>query len=313
MPNLKDIKLRIKSIKNTQKITQAMKMVAAAKVKKAENAVKASRPFTQAIKTVFDKVYVSITNISQSQNHFVKAIDNYPVLLTERPVKTAGILVITSNKGLAGAYNANVVRKTIAHVKELKERGIDVKLFIIGQKGVNGLKEFVRKGNAEVVNTYTKLPAMITVGATNYITEEIAEYYVKGEIDSIEIVTTKFKSMLSFIPDVVNVLPVKIEKEHKEVSAELGDAPLHSEMIFEPSAEDVLKKIVPQYLSNTVYEACLEAQASELASRMTAMSNATTNAEDMIRILTIDYNKARQGAITQELLEVVSGANALGG
>lgn len=313
MPNLKDIKLRIKSIKNTQKITQAMKMVAAAKVKKAENAVKASRPFTQAIKKVFDKVYLSVQSFPHCSNNFEQAIDNYPVLLTERPVKTAGILVVTSNKGLAGAYNANVVRKTIARVNELKEQGVTAKLFIIGQKGVNGFKEFIRKGNAEVVNTYTKLPAMITVGVTNVIIEEIAEHYVAGNIDSIEIVTTKFKSMLSFVPDIVNVLPVKIEKEHKDVPVELGEAPLHSEMIFEPSAEEVLKKIVPLYLSNTIYQACLEAQASELASRMSAMSNATTNAEDMIRILTIDYNKARQGAITQELLEVVSGANALDG
>ncbi len=313
MPNLKDIKLRIKSIKNTQKITQAMKMVAAAKVKKAENAVKSSRPFAQAIKTVFDKVYLSVQSFPNSENNFQQAIDNYPVLLTERPVKTVGMLVVTSNKGLAGAYNANVVRKTIARVKELKEQGIAVKLFIIGQKGVNGLKDFVKKGNAEVLNTYTKLPAMITVGATNCIIEEIAEHYVSGDIDSIEIVTTKFKSMLSFVPEIINVLPVKVEKEHKEVPVELGDSPLHSEMIFEPSAEEVLKKIVPLYLSNSIYQACLEAQASELASRMSAMSNATTNAEDMIRILTIDYNKARQGAITQELLEVVSGANALGG
>ena len=158
------------------------------------------------------------------------------------------------------------------------------------------------------------MPQNVTVGATNLIIEEIAEHFVSESIDSIEVITTKFKSMLSFVPEIIGVLPVKIEAEPaKEISQELGDGSLHPEMLFEPSAEDVLKKIVPQYLSNSVYQACLEAQASELASRMTAMSNATTNAEDMIRILTIDYNKARQGAITQELLEVVSGANALGG
>jgi F-type H+-transporting ATPase subunit gamma len=313
MPNLKDIKLRIKSVKNTQKITQAMKMVAAAKVKKAENAVKASRPFASAIKSVFEKVYVSTQALPKDGASFKEAIENYPVLLTERPVKSVGILVITSNKGLAGAYNANIVRKTIARVQELKEQNIEAKLFIIGQKGVNGLKSFIAKENVEVVNTYTKLPAMITVGLTNMIIEEMAENFVAEKIDSIEIITTKFKSMLSFVPENVQVLPVKVAKEIKEIPAELGNAPLHAEMIFEPSPEVVLGKIVPLYLSNTVYQACLEAQASELASRMTAMSNATTNAEDMIRILTIDYNKARQGAITQELLEVVSGANALDG
>jgi F-type H+-transporting ATPase subunit gamma len=314
MPNLKDIKLRIKSIKNTQKITQAMKMVAAAKVKKAENAVKASRPFSEAIKSVFKKVYNSAKSTSQDGIKSEVAIENYPVLLSSREVKTVGILAITSNKGLAGAYNANIVRKTIARVKELKEQNIEVKLFIIGQKGVNGLKDFVRKNDINVVNTYTKMPQNVTVGATNLIIEEMAEHFVSESIDSIEVITTKFKSMLSFVPEIIGVLPVKVEAEPaKEILQELGDAPLHPEMLFEPSAEDVLKKIVPQYLSNSVYQACLEAQASELASRMTAMSNATTNAEDMIRILTIDYNKARQGAITQELLEVVSGANALGG
>lgn len=313
MPNLKDIKLRIKSIKNTQKITQAMKMVAAAKVKKAENAVKSSRPFAQAIKQVFDKVYTSVSELPCGSSCFKEAIENYPVLLKERDVKVVGILAITSNKGLAGAYNANIVRKTIARARELKEQGLTAKLFIIGQKGVNGLKEFAAKESVEVVKTYTKLPAMMTVGATNIITEELAENFVSEKIDSIEIITTKFKSMLSFVPETVQVLPVKVEVEHKDIPAELGDAPLQAQMIFEPSPESVLQKIVPLYLSNTVYQACLEAQASELASRMTAMSNATTNAEDMIRILTIDYNKARQGAITQELLEVVSGANALEG
>lgn len=314
MPNLKDIKLRIKSIKNTQKITQAMKMVAAAKVKKAENAVKAARPFSQAIKEVFDKVYTSAKAEPTDGVKSKVAIENYPVLLSEREIKTVGILVITSNKGLAGAYNANIVRKAIARVKELTAQNIEAKLFIMGQKGVNGLKDFTQKNNIEVVHTYTKLPAMVTVGLTNMIIEEMAEHFVDGSIDSIEVITTKFKSMLSFVPELIQVLPVKvIEPEVKELPAELGNAPLHPEMLFEPSAEAVLSKIVPLYLSNSVYQACLEAQASELASRMSAMSNATTNAEDMIRILTIDYNKARQGAITQELLEVVSGANALEG
>jgi len=313
MPNLKDIKLRIKSIKNTQKITQAMKIVAAAKVKKAENAVKASRPFAQAIRTIFKKVYVATQSLPSNGTKFLESIENYPVLLSERESKTVGILAITSNKGLAGAYNANIVRKTIARIKELKEQNLNVKLFIMGQKGVNGLKEFVRKENIDVVKTYTKLPQSVTVSLTNVIIEEMADNFVDANIDSIEIITTKFKSMLSFVPEVVSVLPVKIEREHHEVHVELGEGTLSPEMMFEPSAEAVLSKIVPQYLSNSIYQACLEAQASELASRMAAMSNATTNAEDMIRILTIDYNKARQSAITQELLEVVSGANALEG
>lgn len=307
MPNLKDIKLRIKSINNTQKITQAMKMVAAAKVKKAENAVKASRPYTKAIVAAFKKVYASNPSFSESDVKTAHAIENYPVLLTERDINTVGILSISSNKGLAGAYNASIVRKTIARIKELKQKGLDVKLFVIGQKGFNGLKSFVEKENIEIVQSYTNLPAIPTAGTASVITEDLAHSFVKGDIDKIEIITTEFKSMLTFVPANWQILPVKIDDAPEEVTG------AQAEMIFEPSVEEVLQKIVPQYLSNSVYQACMEACASELASRMSAMSNATKNAEEMISSLTIEYNKARQASITQEILEVVSGANALDG
>lgn len=307
MPNLKDIKLRIKSIKNTQKITQAMKMVAAAKVKKAESAVKASRPYTESIVAAFKKVYSSNPSFSDSDVTTDKAIENYPALLAKRDVKTVGILAITSNKGLAGAYNASIVRKTIARIKDLKAKGLGVKLFVIGQKGASGLRAFVEKEEIEVVQKYTNLPAILTAGVAQIITEDMAQSFVGGDIDRIEVITTKFKSMLSFVPEIWQILPIKVDDAPEEKKS------IQAEMIFEPSVEEVLQKIVPQYLSNSVYQACMEASASELASRMTAMSNATTNAEDMISTLTIDYNKARQAAITQELLEVVSGANALDG
>lgn len=310
MPNLKDIKLRIKSIKNTEKITQAMKMVAAAKVKKAENAVKASRPYTEAIIAAFKKVYASNPSFSESDIKAKHAIENYPVLLSNREVSTVGILAISSNKGLAGAYNASIVRKTISRIKDLKEKGLNVKLFIIGQKGINGLKAFAKKEDIEIVETYTNMPAIPTAQSANVIVEDLAHSFVEGQIDRIEIITTKFKSMLSFVPEIWQVLPIKEDDTPKESSEEKMP---QAEMIFEPSVEEVLQNIVPQYLSNSVYQACMEACASELASRMSAMSNATKNAEEMISTLTIDYNKARQASITQEILEVVSGANALEG
>lgn len=304
MSNLKDIKQRIKSIQNTKKITQAMKMVAAAKVKKAENAVKSARPYSQNIRNAFAKVLKSSPSFDTSSMKFAHSIENYPELMKHREINTVGILLITSDKGLAGAYNANLVRRTTQRIKELKSEGKDVKLFIVGQKGFVAMKRVVEQENVEILGTYTKLPPLITVSNANVIAEDIAHSYVEAQIDKIEIITTRFKSMLSFIVenwDILPVLAVEEEKKHE----------LEPEMMFEPSSEEVLKKIVPMYVSNSVYQALLEASASELASRMAAMSNASTNADDMIRSLTVDYNKARQAAITQEISEVVSGADAL--
>lgn len=304
MSNLKDIKQRIKSIQNTKKITQAMKMVAAAKVKKAENAVKSARPYSQSIRDAFAKVLKSSPSFDASSMKFAHSIENYPELMKHREINTVGILLITSDKGLAGAYNANLVRRTTQRIKELKSEGKDVKLFIVGQKGLVALKRVVEKENVEILGTYTKLPPLITVSNANVIAEDIAHSYVEAQIDKIEIITTRFKSMLSFVVENWDILPVlAVEGENKHE--------LEPEMMFEPSSEEVLKKIVPMYVSNSVYQALLEASASELASRMAAMSNASTNADDMIRSLTVDYNKARQAAITQEISEVVSGADAL--
>ena len=306
MSNLKDIKQRIKSIQNTKKITQAMKMVAAAKVKKAENAVKSARPYSQSIRDAFAKVLKSSPSFDAASMKFAHTIENYPELMKHREINTVGILLITSDKGLAGAYNANLVRRTTQRIKELKSEGKDVKLFIVGQKGLVALKRVVEKENVEILGTYTKLPPLITVSNANVIAEDIAHSYVEAQIDKIEIITTRFKSMLSFIVENWDILPVlAVEGENKHE--------LEPEMMFEPSSEEVLKKIVPMYVSNSVYQALLVASASELASRMAAMSNASTNADDMIRSLTVDYNKARQAAITQEISEVVSGADALKG
>lgn len=303
MPNLKDIKLRIKSIKNTQKITQAMKMVAAAKVKKAENAVKSARPFSNAIKTAFYKVYNLTQGVVESGVNFSGAIENYPELLSRRQINTIGLLIVSSDKGLAGAYNANIIRKTTAYIHHLREQNKKVKLFIIGQKAISGLEDFCKKEHIEIAKTYVKIQDY-TMTSANIITEELAKEFINRKIDAIQILTTKFKTMLSYEPCILDVLPIAQEESSKSDK-------IAPEMLFEPTPEAVLKKIMPMYLSNSVYQAILEAQASELASRMAAMSNATNNADDMIRTLTIDYNKARQGAITQEISEVVSGANAL--
>jgi len=302
MASLRDIKRRIKSIQNTQKITQAMRMVAAAKVKKAETRVKASRPFSNELAITFERLLAAKPVIPETSIQTKNALDNYPALLQSREIKTVGILVVSSDRGLAGAYNANVIRKAISRSKELKSQGINVKLFVVGLKGLNALK----RSGLEISENYVRLPVVPTIGGARVIAEDLAEYYVRGDIDRIEVITTNFKSMLSFEVQVWQVLPVIIQ-----VEKDGSQGKPHPEMVFEPSPEVVLQSIVPLYISNRIYQAMLEASASELAARMSAMSSATSNAADMIQYLTIVYNKARQASITQEILEVVSGANAL--
>lgn len=305
MANLKDIKSRIQSIENTKKITRAMKMVAAAKVKKSENAAKSTRPYSEALVDIFKKLVSSVEKSQKTGLKFDHAIENYPELLTQREVKTVGILAITSNKGLAGAYNANIVKNVIKAIKNYKDSNIEVKLFIIGQKGVSGLKRKAEALGVEIVKTYTKVINEVSPIGAEGVAEDLAESYISGQIDRVEVFTTKFRNMMSYSPENWDLIPVAVEEDNDNIIDPL--------MEFEPSQEFILQKLMPMYLTNTIYHALLEAQASELASRMTAMSAASNNAEEMIRTLTIDYNKARQWAITQEILEVVSGADALKG
>ena len=308
MPNLKHIKRRIKSVQNTQKITQAMKMVAAAKVKKAENQVKSSRPFSNELARSFTKLIASKPEIDKEKVASANPLDNYPELLKQRKLETVGLMVVTSDKGLAGAYNSNVVRKAVSRVREILREGLNVKLFIIGTKGVQALKKY----NFETLKTYTKLPAIPTPGGCAIIAEDLAASYINKEIDKIEIITTHFKSTLAYQVQLWQLLPVVIAPEKQDQEQEQKHK-IEPEMLFEPNIETVLQKIVPLYFTNRIFQAMTEASASELAARMQSMSAATNNARDMIKILTIDYNKARQASITQELLEVVSGAQALEG
>lgn len=307
MTNLKDIKNRIQSVQSTQKITRAMKMVAAAKVKKAENTVKASRPFTTELTSMFKKLLASVGAYSSQSLKIKLAIDNYPELLQVREIKTVGLLVITSNKGLAGAYNANVIRKTLQTIKDYKEQGIKTILFVVGQKGVSTLKRKCKDLDCEIVKTYLSVANEPTAEGAKLVIEDIAEYFVSHQIDKIEVITTRFKNMMSYFVENWTILPLKgLNDDHEKITDNLIE-PL---MEFMPDMHSILQKIVPMYMTNILFQSLLEAQASELASRMTAMSAATTNAEKMIKELSVQYNKTRQFAITQEIIEVVSGANA---
>ena len=303
MPNLRDIKNRIKSVQSTGKITQAMKMVAASKVKKAEAAAKESRPFSKFLVKVFAELGKNATDFQSEETRFESALENYPALLKKREIKNVGLFVVTSDKGLAGSYNANVIKEAISTINEYKNQGIGVKLFVVGLKGITALKKVLEEDKIECIKNYAKIPPIVEVEVAKMIASDIADAYVSEKIDSIEIITTEFKSMLSYKVTKSQLLPLQLPHEEAEG--------VNPEMIFEPSTEEVLKKIVPLYFANTIYTAMKEAMASELAARMNAMSNATKNAEEMVRGLSVSYNKARQYSITQELIEVVSGANSV--
>ena len=301
MANLKDIKNRINSVQNTKKITKAMKMVAAAKVKKAENTVKAGRPFSDELLFLFRKLIASVEEYSTTGLKVERGLDNYPALLERRDVHVEGVLVITSNKGLAGAYNSNIIKTTLKRIKDNTENGIKTVIYPVGQKAISAFKH--KTGDFELREGYTTVANEPTAMGANIIAEDIAEDFVSGKIDKIEIITTHFNNMMSY--NIVNweVLPVEVEK------ADVHE--LDPIMEYEPSVHSILQQTVPMYITNSIYQALLEANASELASRMTAMSAASNNAEEMINTLTVDYNKARQWAITQELVEIVSGAAAI--
>ena len=302
MPNLNEIKNRIKSIKSTGKITQAMKMVAASKVKKAEIAAKESRPYSQYLEKVFSQLTVSNLN-SEETPATINPLSNYTAILNKRKVKSAGILVLTADKGLAGAYNSNVIKEAVKKVDELKSQNISAKLFVVGLKGIIALKKQYENSDVEIIKNYSKIPPIVEVEVANMIAEDMAQAYVDQKIDAIDIIYTEFKSMLSYKITTIRLLPLETEEKN--------NAEINSEMIFEPSKEAVLEKLLPLYVSNTVYKALKESMASELAARMNAMSNATKNAEEMVNNLSVKYNKIRQYGITNEIIEVVSGANSI--
>ena len=308
MSNLKEIKKRINSVESTKKITRAMKMVAAAKVKHSETAVKASRPYTLELLHMFQKLLNSVGEFSSETIKIKYAIDDYPNLLKRKEIKTVGIFAITGNKGLAGAYNSNIARAVLNEIQEYKKQGIEVKIFIAGQKGVSILrKKLVDLGCNIEKKYFTAVDEPTPIEARN-IAEDLAEYYVGGKIDKIEIITTRFKNMVSYSVDKWQVLPVDGVKGTQD---RINDKIIEPLMEFTPDMHHILQKIVPMYMTDIFYQSLLEAQASELASRMTAMSAATTNAEKIIQELSIQYNKIRQTSITNEIIEVISGANSI--
>ncbi len=308
MANLKVIRQRIKSVQATQKITRAMRMVAAAKVRRAQARVQAARPFTAAV----------VKMLAEAMKE-INPIDLYGLpLVHSRPVKKVALIVLSSDRGLCGSYNTNVFREVLSRMQSLEAEGKTVALILVGMKAA----AFFRHVKAEKLKTYTLLPAIPTVEEAKLIAEQASGLFTTEAVDAVELIGTKFISMLRSKIERINYLPTTITNISSEAvelipalnttsQPQPGMIPLR---LFEPSIMELMtKELLPKYLQNVIYQALLEASASELAARMNAMTNASNNARDLISSLTLVYNKARQSGITQDLLEIVGGAEALKG
>ncbi|MFN8659220.1 MAG: ATP synthase F1 subunit gamma [Candidatus Obscuribacterales bacterium] len=294
MANLKAIRRRIKSVQATQKITRAMRLVAAAKVRKAQARTLAARPFTERVIRMLREVVRDTDAID---------LAGIPLLEQRKEVKRVCLLVVTSDRGLCGSYNTTLLRFAIERMRALKAEGKEVSWIVIGLKGA----AFLKHVGGEKHKHFTQLPAVPTVGEAKLIAETASEVFVSGKADQVELIYTHFISMLRSKINHMQYLPVQLPEAAKDETPHVD--PL---LIFEPTVEEVLQReLLPKYIENVIYQSLLDASASELAARMNAMSNASTNAADLIQSLTLVYNKARQASITQELLEVVGGAEAL--
>jgi F-type H+-transporting ATPase subunit gamma len=302
MANLKAIRRRIKSVQATKKITSAMKLVAAAKVRRAQQRTLAARPFSERVIRMLREI------VRETQ-----AVDLAEMpLLMHRPVKKVELIIIGSDRGLCGSYNSTVFRAALERIKQLQSEGKQVSITCIGLKAVaffRGLRGLDGKP-LEKHTPYTLLPAVPTLEEAKLIAQNAEKLFISGEVDAIELISTHFISMLRSEVRTLKFLPVEMPEAAVDETPGVPD-PL---LIFDPSIPEVLAdQLLPKYVENTIFQALLEASAAELAARMNAMSNASTNASELITTLTLVYNKARQAAITQELLEVVGGAEALKG
>lgn len=313
MPNLKAIRDRIQSVKNTKKITEAMRLVAAAKVRRAQEQVLATRPFADALAQVLFSL----------QNRLQFGEVSLP-LLNQRQVKTVGLLIISGDRGLCGGYNTNVIRRAEQRITELKAQGINYQLIPCGRKAV----QYFERRNAPIVASYVNLEQIPSAAEASKIADELLSLFLSENVDRVELIYTRFVSLIASNPVVQTLLPMRpqgLEEQDDEIfrliskDGKLGvertkisttEASFPQDMIFEQDPVQILDSLLPLYINNQLLRALQESAASELAARMTAMSNASENASDLVGSLTLGYNKARQAAITQELLEVVAGANA---
>ena len=291
MPSLKDLKNRIGSVKSTQKITSAMKMVAAAKLRKAQEQAIASRPYCSSM----EKIVSSLAN---------KLIDNAPELLKgKKEIKKQLLVVFSADRGLCGGFNGSISRAVKLEVKKSKDLGIETKLLFVGRKSADTLKKDFQQHIVEIVTGNSTNP--------NYsdalsISSKIVDLYQKDEFGSCKIIFNKFVSAITQEVTLKSLIPIETNNEDASNNNQVS-----SVYEYEPSEEVILEELLNKNIATQLFSAQMESTASELAARMTAMDNATRNAGDLIDRLTLQYNRTRQAFITKELIEIISGAEAL--
>ena len=291
MPNLKDLKNRIASVKNTRKITKAMQMVAAAKLRRAQEAAEASRPYTER----FNAVMVSLAAS-------VGGSDSAPKLLSGTGKDDVHLLlVMTAEKGLCGGFNSNIAKKARAHAQQLIADGKEVKILTVGKKGRDQLKRDLSKhfvGHVDLTEV-----KRIGYADAQGVAKDVLSRFDEGEFDVATMFYAEFVNVVTQIPTALQIIPAKFETATGDTPDTLFD--------YEPSEEAILADLLPRGVATAIFSALLENGASEQGARMSAMDNATRNAGDMIEDLTILYNRSRQAVITNELIEIISGAEAL--
>lgn len=282
---MRDIKRQIKSVQNTKQITKAMEMVAAAKLRRSQEAAQAARPYAEKIKEV-------VSSIASG----TKGIKN-PILVS-REIKKTGYLVITSDRGLAGGYNSNLLRKLMQTIREKHKSSNEYVVMVVGRKG----RDFFKKRNMPVLEEVTGLADAPRFSDIKELASRAVNNYTAGAYDELYIVYNKFHNAISQEPVLNRLLPLEVTGS--------STAAVGANYEYEPSPEEVLDVLLPKYAETLIFSALLEGKASEFGAKMTAMGNATRNATEMISRLTLVYNRARQASITQEISEIVAGANA---
>ena len=295
MATLQDLKRRVRSIRNTRKITRAMELVAAARLRRAQARIEAMRPYADRMMELMIGTARASTSLRGLK------------LLERRDVQTAAIVTLTGDRGLAGAFNAQVLRRAFALERQLRGEGSDVRWLVAGRKGRSTLT--FRGYNVEQAWTgFSDRPAYADAQA---IAHRVIELYENGDVDRVVLVYNHFVSALTQRVEQQDLLPVPEQLLEADEREEAGDRALLGDFIYEPEPEEILQRLLPVYVETELYRALLESAASEQGARMTAMRNASNNAGELMGSLTLAMNRARQAEITQEILEVVAGADAL--
>jgi F-type H+-transporting ATPase subunit gamma len=292
MATLRDIHKRIKAVENTKKITKAMKMVAAAKLRKVQTRMMDLRPYA-------DKMHDVLISLAKGADR-----ESHP-LLSLRPRKTVEVVVVTSDRGLCGAFNTNILKAAQETIDNYKKEGFEISISTVGKKA----RDYFKRRDVEVRNSWTDISGSVRFSSAEEIANDIKENYINETVDEVNVVYNAFKSMVAQTVTTAKLLPLSPEEEGEE---EAG-AESAADFIYEPSMEAIFDRLIPRNVDIQIYRALLESSAAEEAARMSAMENATQSCTEMVGTLTLQYNKARQASITGELMDIVGGVEALKG